>query len=84
VAATTTDIRRDIESLTTRIETTAEELDSRLARLPRAAAWAWRHKRVLVVLNTMLLGALWIIGGRSRGSAATELEGSYEIRVTRS
>ena len=72
MAATADDIRREIATLKTRIAATTDELDGRLARLPRAAAWAYRHKRVLLAIQTVLIGALWVVGARQRG---TQLDG---------
>jgi hypothetical protein len=83
MADATTNIQADIDELKQRIASTADELDSRLARLPRLAAWTWRHKRALALAGVVTTGALAVVGAGRRRAATDDIEGRYEITLSR-
>jgi hypothetical protein len=70
VARTAADISLDIDELKSRISATAEELDERLNRLPRFVQWGWKHRRIIVIIKTIVFAGL-LARGAQRASESS-------------
>ena len=60
MAERATDIQADIDAIKWRINTSANELDSRMLRLPRTARLALQYRRWLLVAHAVVAAVLWV------------------------